>query len=418
MQKIISYFLLFFSLLLLFLVTTRSLNSSLRTYPPFSNIKQTKAIATKKISGSSYVKKQDITLSSLNAKACCLMDAATGRVLYGKQEDKKLPMASTTKIMTCILALENAKGNDRIPVSSYAASMPDVQLNMQTGDTFYLKDLLYSLMLESHNDTAVAIAEAIGGSVKGFAAMMNQKASELGCTRTHFVTPNGLDDKKHYTTAKELCTIARYAMQNKTFRQIIQTKSHSFSNCDNTRQYRVYNHDAFLSSYAGALGIKTGFTNRAGYCFAGAAKKDGRMLLSSVLACGWPPHKTYKWNDTKALMDYGFSHFQNVTVPIPSYDPVIPIQNAVKNSLLLTSSIPSKITYPLSYDDTLTIQRKIPKKLSAPIRQGDIIGYDTISLNRSILEKYPIIAKETIRSRSFSYFAKLLLQCFFFNSLA
>ena len=117
-------------------------------------------------------------------------------------------------------------------------------------------------------------------------------------------------------------------------------------------------------------------------------------------------------------MDYGFSHFQNVTVPIPSYDSVIPIQNAVKNSLLLTSSIPSKITYPLSYDDTLTIQRKIPKKLSAPIRQGDIIGYDTISLNRSILEKYPIIAKETIRSRSFSYFAKLLLQCFFFNNLA
>lgn len=418
MQKIISYFLLFFSLLLLFLVTTRSINSSLQKYPPFSVPTQPKAIAIKKISGSSYVKKQTATLSSLNAKACCLMDAATGRVLYGKQEDKKLPMASTTKIMTCILALENDRENDRIPVSSYAASMPDVQLNMQTGDTFYLKDLLYSLMLESHNDTAVAIAEAIGGSVKGFAAMMNQKASELGCTRTHFVTPNGLDDKKHYTTAKELCTIARYAMQNKTFRQIIQTKSHSFSNCDNTRQYRVYNHDAFLSSYAGALGIKTGFTNRAGYCFAGAAKKDGRMLLSSVLACGWPPHKTYKWNDTKALMDYGFSHFQNVTVPIPSYDSVIPIQNAVKNSLLLTSSIPSKITYPLSYDDTLTIQRKTPKKLSAPIRQGDIIGYDTISLNRSILEKYPIIAKETIRSRSFSYFAKLLLQCFFFNNLA
>ena len=142
MQKIISYFLLFFSLLLLFLVTTRSLNSSLQTYPPFSNPEQTKAIATKKISGSSYVKKTDVTLSSLNAKACCLMDAATGRVLYGKQEKKKLPMASTTKIMTCILALENAEGNDRIPVSSYAASMPDVQLNMQTGDTFYLKDLL------------------------------------------------------------------------------------------------------------------------------------------------------------------------------------------------------------------------------------------------------------------------------------
>lgn len=418
MQKIISYFLLFFSLLLLFLVTTQSLRLKLRKYPPFSIDRQPKTFSSKKISGSSYTKKQSHTLSSLNAKACCLMDASTGRVLFGKNENKKLPMASTTKIMTCIVALENAAMNKKIPVSSYAASMPDVQLNMQTGDSFYLKDLLYSLMLESHNDTAVAIAEAVGGSVKGFASMMNKKAYGLGCRNTHFVTPNGLDNKKHYTTAKELCMIAQYAMQNKTFCKIIQTKSYHFSNCNNTRQYQVYNHDAFLSSYSGAAGIKTGFTGHAGYCFAGAAKKDGRMLLSSVLACGWPPHKTYKWDDTKALMDYGFSHFQNITADVPSYDNVIPIQNAVKNTLRLTSSIPSKITYPLSYNDTLTIQRKLSKNLSAPIRQGDIVGYDTISMNQTVLEKYPVIAKETIIARNLSYFARLLIQCFFFNNLS
>ena len=128
-------------------------------------------------------------------------------------------MASTTKIMTCILALEKGSPKDIVTVSKYAASMPDVQLNMQSGEQFRLADLLYSLMLESHNDTAVAIAEHIGGSVKGFAKLMNQKAAELGCNKTHFVTPNGLDSDKHYTTAYELCLIADYALKNSDFRK-------------------------------------------------------------------------------------------------------------------------------------------------------------------------------------------------------
>ena len=160
-------------------------------------------------------------------------------------------------------------------------------------------------MLESHNDTAVAIAEHIGGSVENFAKLMNEKAKLLGCRNTNFVTPNGLDQKEHYTTAAELCAIASYAIENKTFLKIIKTASHAFKDCTGKKRYQARSHNLFLSSYAGAFGIKTGFTGNAGYCFCGAAKRNGTTLVSTVLASGFPPHKTYKWTDTKKLMDYG-----------------------------------------------------------------------------------------------------------------
>ena len=158
---------------------------------------------------------------NLYAKSAVLIDGDSGRVLYAKDADNAMPMASTTKIMTCILALEHGKPEDIVTVSEYAASMPEVSLGMRTGEQFYLEDLLYSLMLESHNDTAVAIAEYIAGSVEAFADLMNQKASAIGCVQTYFITPNGLDatatgddgqEKSHVTTATELALILRYCM--------------------------------------------------------------------------------------------------------------------------------------------------------------------------------------------------------------
>ena len=158
---------------------------------------------------------------NLYALSAVLMDADSGRVLYEKEGETPRPMASTTKVMTCILALENAPGDDYVSVSANAAAQPDVQLNIQEGEQYYLEDLLYSLMLKSHNDSAVAIAEHIGGSVEGFAEMMNQKAKELGCTDTHFITPNGLDAEDgggvHHTTARDLALIMRYAIKNEAF---------------------------------------------------------------------------------------------------------------------------------------------------------------------------------------------------------
>ena len=356
--------------------------------------------------------------SSLNAKAACLLDADSGRVLFQKDADKQLPMASTTKIMTCILAIEQGNLEDTVTFSSYAASMPDVQLNARSGESFLLKDLLYSLMLESHNDTAVAIAEHIGGSVEGFAEKMNQKASELGLKNTHFVTPNGLDADGHYTTAKELCLIAAYAIQNETFCKIIRTKSHSFSSKNKHRSYRVNNLDAFLTSYSGAIGIKTGFTGKAGYCFCGAARKNGVTLVSSVLASGWPPHKTYKWVDTRKLMDYGFANYTLAALPESPVLQKLPIYGGQETVIRLKRSKPATETrLLLTSTDILKIEYDLPEGINAPIRAGDIVGYENYYLNDTLLQSVPIASAHAVREIDPPYMLELLSNLFLFRTI-
>lgn len=192
---------------------------------------------------------------NLYALSAVLMDGDSGRVLYEKEGYTARPNASTTKVMTCILALEKGSGDDYVMVSENAASQPEVKLNLKEGEQYYLEDLLYSLMLKSHNDTAVAIAEHIGGSVEGFAKMMNAKAKEIGCTNTHFVTPNGLDSADaggiHQTTARDLALIMSYAVKNKAFLHITQTRDYSFSDISGKRQFSVHNANAFLDMTPG-----------------------------------------------------------------------------------------------------------------------------------------------------------------------
>lgn len=251
---------------------------------------------------------------TLYARSAVLMDADSGRVLYEKDGYTHMPNASTTKILTCILAIESGKMEDSAVVSAYAASMPKVRLGMEKGDTFLIKDLLYSLMLESHNDSAVVIAEHIGGSVETFAAMMNEKAEELGCKDSYFITPNGLDAQDengiHGTTARDLALIMSYCLENDTFLQITGTADYSFTNKEGTRQYSCYNHNAFLSMMEGALSGKTGFTGNAGYCYVGALRQGDRTFTVALLACGWPNNKSYKWADTKTMLNYALEHYQ------------------------------------------------------------------------------------------------------------
>lgn len=220
----------------------------------------------------------------LHAKAAVLMDADSGRVLYDKNGEEALPMASTTKIMTLILTLECADLEDVVEVSSYAASMPEVKLHIRQGEKYRLKDLLYSLMLESHNDSAVAIAEHVGGCVEAFADMMNEKARQIGCENTCFVTPNGLDataeytmedgskvTKEHTTTATDLARILSYCItrspKREQFLEITRTPAYAFGDIDHKRNFRCNNHNAFLTMMDGALTGKTGFTGKAGYCY-------------------------------------------------------------------------------------------------------------------------------------------------------
>ena len=343
----------------------------------------------------------------LRAKSALLLDAENNRVLYEEHGYERLPMASTTKIMTCIVTLENADLNDIVIVSSHAARQPDVQLGIRTGEKYYLRDLLYSLMLESHNDCAVAIAEHVGGSVEGFATMMNDKARSLDCNDTNFVTPNGLDAEGHYTTARDLAVIASYAIKNDRFIKITNTASHQFKELINGRGLSVTNKNKFLYMMDGAIGIKTGFTGKAGYCFVGAVKRPDRTLVSVVLGCGWPPNKSLKWADTKKLMTYGIENYvkrqiyEEVTL-----DPV-PVKDGQKKLEVL--SLDGDLSLLMRKDETVHIEYEIPKLLEAPVQAGTVAGYANYYINDTLYEKLPIYTTEEIARINYSFCLKKVL---------
>ncbi len=363
--------------------------------------------------------------TNLYAISACLMDADTGRVLYEKNGYEVRAMASTTKIMTLIVTLENADLNSVVTVSSNAARQPDVQLNMNTGEQYYLKDLLYSLMLESHNDTAVAIAEHVGGSVEAFSGLMNQKAEELGLSNTYFVTPNGLDGEdeggKHATTAVELARIMSYCVKEspkkEEFLKITQTPSYTFSNLEGKRSFSCYNHNAFLNMMDGAISGKTGFTADAGYCYVGALERDGKTFVVSLLGCGWPNHKTYKWTDTKKLMTYGLDNYERVDIfdSEKVFEPVL-VLNGQKNTIqigLKAEAGEKELSYLLRKDETYQIEYKLPKTLTAPVEKNSKVGEVNYYLKDELVMQYPIYALEEVKAIDFEWCLKRLLKIYF-----
>ncbi len=337
---------------------------------------------------------------NLYARAALLMDADSGRVLFEKNGEEQLPMASTTKIMTLLVTLENADLEGIVEVSAYAASMPDVQLGIREGERYRLLDLCYSLMLESHNDTAVAIAEHVGGSVEGFAAMMNQKARDLGCYDTYFITPNGLDAEDetgiHSTTAEDLARIMRCCMKNETFLTITRESSWSFTDLEGVRSFTVNNKNAFLNMMDGALTGKTGFTNGAGYCYVGALERDGKRLIAVVLACGWPNNKNWKWSDTTKLMNYGLSEFQDVTVGEDSLTLApLPVENGQDAEVRIDAGIAENHLL-LSEEDCFSMDILLPDSLTAPVYKGEIVGSVIYTVNGDVLNLFPVVAEEDI----------------------
>ena len=388
------------------------------------------------MSGQHAVQAEETNLD-LYARGAVLMDADSGRVLYGKEAETALPMASTTKIMTCILALERGNPEDEVEVSSYAASQPQVHLGMSKGDCFYLKDLLYSLMLESHNDSAVAIAEHIGGSVEGFAELMNEKAEEIGCTDTHFITPNGLDavevidgaEVRHSTTAKELARIMRYCMmispQKEMFLEITGTANYSFANRQGSRSYSCTNHNAFLGMMDGALTGKTGFTGSAGYCYVGALRRDERTFIVALLACGWPNHRTYKWIDTRRLMEYGIKNYkyQNVYQEIPlkpvkitegvpggdRYDPYAEV--SVELEVLEEDGTGTgELNILLSEADEVKVDVSCAEVLEAPVVKGAKAGSIVYKVNGEPVKEYKLVLTRDAARKDLRYMGKYILQ--------
>ncbi len=341
------------------------------------------------------------TPENLYARSAVLMDADTGRILFGKNDNEVMPMASTTKIMTLLVTLEHADLDEIVEVSARAASMPDVQLHIREGERYRLQDLCYSLMLESHNDSAVAIAEHVGGTVEGFAAMMNQKAKHLGCYHTYFITPNGLDAEdehgKHSTTARDLARIMRCCIKNETFLSVTREPSWTFTDMDGNRSFTVQNKNAFLQMMEGALTGKTGFTNEAGYCYVGALERGEKRLITVVLACGWPNHKTWKWMDTKALMNYGLEDYHKETVGSDrmALEPVSVMDGQKEKVEILTDA--ALEDFLLKEDDDFTMEVLVPDILKAPVQAGELVGSVAYYINGQIVDLFPVYTASEVK---------------------
>lgn len=397
-----------------------------------------------------YAKNDDNSaLLNLYAKSAVLMDADSGRVLYEKNGSQVMPMASTTKIMTCILALENGNLEDYAEVSPYASSMPKVHLGARSGEYFKLNDLLYSLMLESHNDSAVIIAEKISGSTEAFASLMNKKAKEIGCTDTCFITPNGLDAVAtssssnqtmiHSTTATDLARIMSYCIMESPMREaflkITRTPNYSFTSYKQAdgaftatgKSYSCNNHNAFLNMMEGALSGKTGFTGNAGYCYVGALRQGERTFVVALLACGWPNNKTYKWSDTRQLMNYGLSHYTSHGLKEYLYKeedlPQIPVYDSQTNLLgALSFETPyidrkehideQKIL--LSDDETFRVALKMEEQLDAPVTTGQKVGELSYYLNDELYYTESILVPDELKKIDFPYCLRQTLQHFIF----
>lgn len=366
--------------------------------------------------------------SELHALSAVLMDGDSGRVLYEKDGKTPLANASTTKVLTCIVALESSPGDDYVQVSRNAASQPEVRLGLQKGEQYYLEDLLYSLMLKSHNDTAVAIAEHCGGTVEGFARMLNRKAKQIGCKDTYFITPNGLDAQdengKHHTTAEDLALIMRYAIKNKTFLHISQTRDYTFSEITGKRTFSVHNANALLDMMDGVLAGKTGYTSQAGYCYVCAWEEEGKTFVVSLLGCGWPNHKTYKWSDTKKLLSYGAYNYDYETYWQEPHTSKILVTDGVENMQNIGEKVYLRGKCSVTSEDrekeillkkgeAVTCKTEIPQKVSAPVLKGEKLGRIAYYLDGKLIASYPVYAERSVEKISFKWYTEKVFHDFF-----
>lgn len=396
----------------------------------------------------------------LYAQAATLMDAVSGRILFEKNGEEKRPNASTTKVLTCITILESgADLQEMVEVSAYAAKQPKVHLGMRKGECYRMKDLLYSMMLESHNDSAVALAEAMGRKFLGdsegaipsekavlaFVDTMNEKAKGIGCEHTYFVTPNGLDavrtvrdqkngeimEKEHMTSSNDLARIMAYCITKSPCRnqfiEITETPYYEFSESGDERHFNCSNKNALLTMREDAVSGKTGFTAAAGYCYVGCVESDGRIYTIALLGAGWPGNKTYKWKDCKKLFDYGEEHFSAVSME-PYYDRLkkdvkISVQGGIGSCLFetpichgqvdlsLAGQLPDTIL--LSKDEQIRVQMHCDKELEAPVRKGQKVGNAALYIGDEIWLTFEINAAEEIRQMDKKWFLYQIYRHYF-----
>ena len=330
-----------------------------------------------------------------SAKAACILDMHSGRVLFEANMHARLPMASTTKVMTALLAIERGDLQAQVTCSERAFGVPGTSIYLQQGETLTLEEMLKGLMLSSGNDAAVAIAEHIGGTTAQFVGMMNERARELGAHNTHFANPHGLPDDRHYTTAYELALISREAMKNGVFRRLVSTQHASIPWQGRTYSRQLNNKNRLLSGYDGATGVKTGYTSRAGRCLVFGARRGELELIGVVLGCA-------DWFDEAArLMDGCFETYSMTHLLSPS-DSAGRIAVTGGRKDFADLCLQEEMILPMKSGETAQVVLDIPASLKAPVYPGKQVGTATLVLQGKTYGTWEVVAAERVEGRGFT----------------
>ena len=333
-------------------------------------------------------------LSNVTATAAVVMEASTGHVIYARNPDKKMFPASTTKMMTLIMALENGQPDDIVTVGKNAFGVEGSTLFLETGDKIPLKELLCGMIMHSGNDAAVAVAEHIDGDTKKFAEHMTQRAHELGATKTQFKNPHGLPDENHFTTAYDLATLAAHGYSLENFEEIVSLQEKTFQ-CVHDPAKHLRSENQMLWIYRGGNGVKTGYTDAAGRCLVSAAKRNGVQIVAVVL------DSYYMWNDSIALLDYGFANVDSETVIRGGETvKVLPVVSGHKKTMAVKTS--EKVVVPVFKNErNFSVEYELPKVLSAPIKKGETVGQARVILDGKEIATTNLIAADSDMQKSF-----------------
>lgn len=332
-----------------------------------------------------------------NAKGYCVIEKSTGRVLAEENKDKRLPMASTTKIITAILAIENTEDLDKLhEIPAESVGIEGSSIYLKKGEHLSIRELLYGLMLRSGNDAAVALAVLTFGSVEGYQKAANDFVAKLGLVNTHIVTPNGLHDDNHYTSAHDLAIISAYALSNETFREIVCTQKTTISNELGKGKRVLKNKNKMLSSFDGATGVKTGYTKKAGRCLVSSAKRDGMELICVVLGCpDW-------FNESTRLLENAFSNYSMVKlVPEHFHVGTINVKNGDRETVNLVAR--QGFCYPLSSKElsNVHIETKLKENVEAPVGRGKELGQILVYNENNLIFSENVYSIEEVESTKF-----------------
>lgn len=339
-------------------------------------------------------------IPDVNSRSCVVLDRKSSMILYGKNEKNKVKMASTTKIMTATIIIENCNLDDVVEVSKKSAGTGGSRLGLKTGDKITVRDLLYGLMLCSGNDAAVALAEHTGGNIEGFAELMNKKAESLGLSNTHFVTPHGLDSDEHYTTAYELALLTNYALKNSTFANIVGTKNYTVT--INGYPKSLNNTNELLGNFDGVYGVKTGFTNGANRCLVTACKRGDMDIICVVLGADT---KTFRTKDSVKLINYVFDNFKLVN-----------IEDIIKRTFNDWISLnANKIIVNKGVEQNLTFKLDSIKNPVIPVKKNLIDSMET-SIDFECNFKAPLYENTTIGNITIYNSQGTIITCNFYNS--